>query len=123
MGFLRRQATMLIATIAINTAISDELDFTDFSGGIVIIPVAWTAANLGIQVAEKGGGTFAILRNATGTPVQISGIKVDGVRAYALPDEVFACSSIKLWSKNAAAATETDTNQTAARSLNVLLKS
>ena len=123
MGFLRRQATMLIATIANGAAISDELDITDFSGGIVITPAAWTAANIGIKVAEKGGGTFAILRGVTGTAVQISGVLTTASRAYVLPDEVFACGSIKLWSKNVAAATETDNNQGAERLINVLLKS
>lgn len=76
-----------------------------------------------ISVAPTTGGTFVILRDASGNPVQIGSIKTDGARAYALPAELFGCGFVKLWSKSATAATETDVNQTGGPlSLTVVLK-
>lgn len=110
------------ATIASGAAETGEISMTIYAGGIVITPAAWTAANIGFKVSATSGGTFAILRDYLGAPVQISGIKTDGIRAYQIPDEVFAAGYVKLWSKSTTAATETDTNQAAARSLTVVLK-
>ena len=121
--FMTRQQAMTKETIIINTAVSSAIDIRDFSAGIVITSAAWTAANIGIKVSQAEDGTFVILRDILAAPVQISGIATAASNAYVLPDEVFAAGFIKLWSKHATAATETDVNQGAERSLWVLLKS
>jgi hypothetical protein len=108
--------------IADGEAITRSADMSIFSGGYVHIPTSWTAANLGFQVSDDDS-TFIILRDEAGAPVQISGIKTDGARAYALPAEVFGCKHVKLWSKSSTAATETDTNQSGAITLTLVLKS
>lgn len=109
-------------SIAESAAVSGVIDIREWSGAIVITPAAWTAANIGIQVAEASDGTFVILRDKDGVAVQVGTVKTDGARGYALPTEVFAAGFIKLWSKNTTAATETDTNQAAARTGWILLK-
>ena len=110
-------------TIGLGLAItSTELDMTHYSGGVVIVPAVWDAANIGFTVSPTSGGTFVILRDYLGTPVQISGIETAGSRAYSLPMEIFACGFIKLWSKSLTTLTETDVNQAANRTLTVILK-
>ena len=110
-------------TIGLGTAItSTELDMAHYSGGVVIVPAVWDAANIGFTVSPTSGGTFVILRDYLGTPVQISGIETAGSRAYSLPMEIFGCGFIKLWSKSLVTLTETDVNQAASRTLTVILK-
>ena len=120
---MTREDAMLLAVIDNSAAVSGVLDVGDWSGGIVITPAAWTAANIGIKVSQASDGTFVTLRDIIAAPVQISGIATSASNAYVLPDEIFAAGYIKLWSKHATAATETGVNQGADRSIWVLLKS
>ena len=119
---INREYTTRTYTIASGAALTDEIDARYMAGAIVIIPAAWTAANLGIKVSPTSGGTFVILNDYLGAPVQVSGITTDASKAYALPDEIYATGFVKLWSKSATAATITDVNQAAARSIIVVLK-
>ena len=107
-------------TIIINTAISSAANKTGFTRGYVVVPAAWTAAAMGFKVSDDNS-TFTILRTSEGVPVQINTILTNGSRAYDIPDEVMAAKFVQLWSKHATAATETDINQTAARTLYVVL--
>lgn len=110
-------------TIGSAAAVTEELDMTGYAGGLVhLAGTTWTDANIGFQVAPTTGGTYAILRDYLGAPVQISGVGTAVSRAYQIPDEVFAAGYVKLWSKSTTEATETDTNQGDARSLTVILK-
>ncbi len=118
---IQRKFSNETLTIAANAATSGSFQFEQYAGGMVIVPSAWTAANIGFQVSEDNS-TFVILRDYTGVPVQISGIKTDGGRAYAMPAEMFSARFCKLWSKSTTTSTETDTNQASARSLIILLK-
>ncbi len=122
MGGISRGFNVLALTIASGEALSGVFDMTGHAGGMVLVPGAWDAANIGFQVSPTSDGTFNILRDESGTPVQISNVLTNGARWYAFPAEVFAARFVKLWSKSATAGTETDVNQTAARSLTVLLK-
>jgi hypothetical protein len=115
-GFSARDAL----TIPINTALSEAFAFGGWEYGQVIVPAEWTAANIGFCVCDTVAGTYVILRDDTGTPVQVSGIKADGSRAYALPAKLAGARFVKLWSKHATAGTETDVNQTAERALVVM---
>lgn len=109
--------------ISDGTAVSRAVNFSRVAGGIVIVPTSWTAANLGFYVCDTFGGTYVILRDEAGNPVQISGILTSGARAYALPAEVYGALFVKLWSKSSTAATETDTNQSGDITLTLMLKS
>jgi len=117
---ISRTPTAVLATIIINTAISNIIGYADFSGGVIIIPTAaWTAANIGFKVCDTQGGTFVPLRDQAAALVQIAGVVADAANAYPLPDELFGCLYFKIHSCDAAGA---DTNQAAARSLTVMLK-
>ena len=120
--FMGRSYVTESLIISAGTALTEELDLRRYAGGIVIIPAAWTAANLGIYISPTSAGTFVILRDYLGSPVQINGIEVAGSRAYQIPEDAYACGYIKFWSKSAVPATEADVNQVAERSLTVILK-
>jgi hypothetical protein len=116
---LTRTPSAVAASIAINTAVSTVVSMADYSGGSVIVPSVWTAANIGFKVCDTGTGTFVPLRDQAGNLVQITNIDEDAATAYPLPDELFTCLYFELWSCTVAGV---DTNQGAARSLTVVLK-
>lgn len=116
------QYSQLTVTIANNEAVSGAIDMRRFTGGMVVIPAAWTDANLGFKVSTEEAGTYTILKGATGTPIQISSITTNASFAYSLPTELAGALWVKLWSKNTTAATTTDNNQGGARSIGVYLK-
>jgi len=124
-GKIARSVNYQWVTIASGAAITAVINTADAAGGAVLIPSAWTAANLGFQMPPDSGttGTFVALKDEAGNPVQISSITTDASFWYAIPAEVFPAATIKLWSKSTTAATVTDTNQNAARSILVVLKS
>ncbi|MHA1962153.1 MAG: hypothetical protein ACW99U_18265 [Candidatus Thorarchaeota archaeon] len=119
---INRENSKKDVSIPNGTAESSVINMSQYAGGLVITPSAWSSANIGFKVSATISGTYYILRTDAGVPVQISTIKTDGARAYKMPDDVFVCHWVKLWSKNTTAATETDVNQGAARALTVLLK-
>jgi hypothetical protein len=121
---MQRQSTAIYTAIAASTALSTGvIDTAEFAGGMILVPSLWTAANIGFKVCESKDGSFHILRDEFGAPVEIGSIKTDGARWYALPGALFAARYFKVWSKSSTAGAETDTNQAAERSLVVLLKS
>ena len=108
------------ATIAKDEATSGSVNKQGYTRGYVVVPSAWTDANIGFKVSNDNS-TFTILRTSAGAPVQISTILTNGSRAYALPGEVADVRFVQLWSKNTTAGTETDNAQAAARTLYVAL--
>lgn len=115
--FTRRVRTQTV-TIASGANLSDAIDFRSFAGGIVHMPAAWTAASIGFKVSSTMAGTYLPLFDDDDALVQIDSAAVD--QAYQINDAVFASSYVKLWSQDGS---EGDTNQAAARSLIVDLKS
>jgi hypothetical protein len=109
-------------TIASGAAVSQAFPLMDFIGGKIIVPSEWTDANIGFKVCDSQDGTFVIACKDDGTPIQISGVTTNASKAYKIPNELFPAHHVKLWSKSTTAATTTDTNQGAARSLTVMLK-
>lgn len=109
-------------TIAENAAISGAYDFRRYFGGHVVVPGTWTAANIGFKVCDTVDGTYVIACDEDGVPIQIGTVNTGESRSYKIPDDLFPAAFVKLWSKNTTAATATDTNQAAARSLKVTLK-
>ena len=118
MPLINRTTKVQSMTIANGAALSDAFDMTDYAGGQVLMPAAWTAASIGFQVASSSGGTYYPLHDDDGTLVQIDSPAVD--KAYQLPIELFGCFWVKLWSQDGAAS---GTNQAAARTVIVQLKS
>jgi hypothetical protein len=114
---LTRTPSVVAAAIAINTAESNVINMSDFSGGQVLTPAAWTDAPIAFKVCSTPDGTFVPLRTQAGALVEITNV-VANAAAYPLPDELFGALYFKLWSETAGS----DTNQTAARSLVVALK-
>jgi hypothetical protein len=118
-----RLGMQVAVTIADGAALSEAIYMEPFAGGMVYVPDSWSAANLGFKVCDTEGGTFAILKDASGVPIQISGMSTSGAMAYQIPDGLFGAVWVKLWSKSTTAATETDVNQTGAISPVLMLKS
>lgn len=110
----------LAVTIANGEAESGVIDMRGYAGGIVVMPAAWTTADLGVKVCGSADGTFVPLKdneNGYGTSVSIDGPVA--AAAYMLPLDVFAAPYMKLWSHDGAGS---DTNQGAARTLTLFLK-
>lgn len=116
---LTRTPFSATATILNGAAVSNVIPNADFSGGSVITPAAWTAANLGFKVCNTAGGTFVPLRDQSGALVQVTNVQAAEADAYPLPDELFGCLYFELWSCTSAGV---DTNQGADRACTVVLK-
>jgi len=115
-----RRRTSVTATIASGAALSDAIDVRAYGAGIVIMPAAWTTADLGLQVCPTATGTFAPLRDTSnGYSTDVSVDAAEAGPAYPLPDYIFAAGYIKLWSHNGSGV---DVNQAAERTFTVMLK-
>lgn len=116
-------STSVSQTIAQDSALATSaFDMSNYSGGMVFVPSAWTAANMGFYVCDTSTGTFVIAKDKSGVPIQIGTIATGASGAYAVPAELSPAKFVKLWSKNATPATETDINQAGERSLRIMLK-
>jgi len=105
-------------TIASGAALSDAFDFSLYAIAIVHMPATWTAASIGFQICQTPGGTFLPLYDKDLNLVQIAGPSASG--AYACPAELAGARWVKVWSQNGSG---TGTNQAAARTVNLDLKS
>lgn len=112
----------IVLTIANGEALTAAFPMHEWVSGLVIVPAAWTDANIGFKICDTQSGTFVALKDETGSPVQISSITTNASYAYKIPTAIFPATWVKLWSKSTTAATVTDTNQGAERSLTVQLK-
>ena len=115
---MNRIAARQVMTIANGASLSDVLCMDGHAGGVVIMPGTWTAASIGFKVCDTSGGTFVPLYDASGGLVQIQSPTASN--AYVLPEELYGCRYVKLWSQNGSG---TNTNQGGARSLTVMMKS
>lgn len=114
---MKRSSYTQEASIPNGTALSSILSFYDFAYGVIHMPAAWTAADIGFQVAATHDGTYLPLYDAAGNLVEISSPAVD--QAMQIPTEVLAVRFFKIWSQSAGV----DQNQGAARALTVDMKS
>jgi hypothetical protein len=115
---LYRGATTKDLTIANGAAFTEAFDMSTHAGGIVLMPAAWTAANIGFQVSDTETGTFYPLYDDAGAIVEIASPATD--KGFSIPAEVFGAAWVKLWSQDGAGS---GTNQAAERSIKVVLKS
>lgn len=115
---LNRESTRKIVNIASSGNLSTEyLDLRLFAGGMVIMPAAWTTAELGFKVCDTEDGTFVPLKDHDDAYVLVTGPVAD--TAYELPPEIFAARFAKLWSNDGAGS---NTAQSQAAALTVMLK-
>ena len=115
---LLRQTKVENVTIAINTAISGAIDVSRYSGMQVFMPAAWTAANIGFKVCATESGTYVQLNDKDDAIVEIA--SPTAALAHNAPSELFPTMFLKVWSQDGAGS---DTNQAAARTLTLVLKS
>lgn len=114
--------TAIRVTIPAGAAVSEAVNAQSyFSGtaGLVNIPPAWTAANLGFLVSDAIDGDFTPLRDEAGNLVQVSGIQTAAKTWYALPAAVNGALAMKLWSCTDAGV---NTNQAADRQITLAIK-
>jgi hypothetical protein len=114
---IERNPISKAATIAV--ALSAAINSGGASGGLVLVPGTWTAANMGFKVCDTFGGTYVPLRDQVGALVQITNIQTGEADAYPLPDQLFGALFFKLWSCSAGGV---DSNQAEARACVVMLK-
>lgn len=116
----KRGLKELTVTIANGEAVSTAVDFRNYGGGVLIMPAAWTTADLGFKVCGSSDGTFVKLAdrsNSYGTDVSIDAAAES--TAYPLPAFIFGAPYFKLWSHDGSGG---DTNQDAARTITLFLK-
>lgn len=115
LGNIQRSSVQGTFTIPNGAALTPAIAMGGMAGGVVSMPAGWTAAKLGIQHCASSTGTFQPLYDAAGALVEMT---VAAAGDYVLPDGVFGCAFIKLWSENAGAGV----NQLADRAITITLK-
>jgi hypothetical protein len=111
---------VLTANIANAAALSQALDVGAARAVGVIVPAAWTAADLTFAVCDTAGGTFVPLFDDTGTEVRIVGPAVNTARSLSPT----AAAALGAWRfvKFRSGTNAVPVNQGAARALAVVLK-
>lgn len=115
-------------TIAINTAVSSEIEIGDLvMRGLAVLNVgpAWTPADIGLEVSMNGGtgGTWTPVRDETATRVRVTSVitTAGSVRQlYTMPAAAWGCMRyrfIRLVSLNTS--TGANVNQGGPRTLEV----
>lgn len=115
--YITRGSSKRDLTIASGAAITDAISMERHAGGSVLMPSAWTAANVGFKISDAESGTYYPLYDAEGSIVEIASPAAS--KAYAIPAEVFGAAYVKLWSQDGSG---NDTNQAAARTVGIILK-
>lgn len=115
---MKRLTKYETVTIANGTALSGAIDISRYSGMQVFMPAAWTTANVGFHVSYTEGGTYVKLHDKDDALVEIA--SPTAAIAHNAPSEIFPSLFLKLWSQDGAGS---DTNQGAARTIVLVLKS
>ena len=98
--------------------LSGTFDMSEYAGGIVHMPTAWTEADIGFCVSLTAGGTYLPLADEDGNIVEIACAAVTS-RAFTMPAALFPASHVKLFSQ---AGLTTATTQAAPRVIVITLK-
>lgn len=109
------------AVIAIGTSLSTEIDTQDFPFIGVIMPAAWTAANLTFQVASRDaatGGVYSNLFDDVGQEVVVSATAGRAIAIDAAALKLAPFSYLRVRSGTSA----TPVNQAAERTLVFVMK-
>lgn len=113
------KGTTKTAVIAAGASLSGEVDLEGYLLAGIIIPGAWTAANLTFQVSPTSGGTYVDLYDDAGNEVTVTvGGASRGIGVDLLAGVLAQWRFIKLRSGT----TGTPVNQAAERTLTLVLK-
>ena len=116
-----RETKTVVVTMAKDGNVSAAIDLRLYGAAGIIMPAAWTTADLGIQVCATVDGTYVpLLDKDSGYGTDVSIDAADAAQAYALRWDAFAFPFVKLWSHDGAGA---NVAQAAARTFTVCLKS
>lgn len=110
--------TTKTATIAINASLSGEVDLEGFTLVSIIMPAAWTAANLTFQASDVTGGTFQDVYDDQGVEVTVQAAASRSIGIDLLAGALAGFRFIKIRSGT----TGTPVNQAAARTLTLAVK-
>ncbi len=79
------------ATIANGAAVSTAIDVSKLQllGIAVVVPAAWTAADIGFEVSSDGT-TWIPLQDDTGARIKIAGVTTNASKAYIAPSGAWA---------------------------------
>lgn len=113
MSAITRRTSSFSVTIAISGNLSGAFEFSKLVMGVVHLPAAWTAADIGFKVSSSESGTYLPLYDKAGSLVQIASPAIS--QAHAMPTQVAGCLWVKLWSQSSGS----NVAQVAARSLTV----
>jgi hypothetical protein len=83
------------------------------------MPATWTAAVIGFKHCSTETGTYQPLYTTDGSAQTLVEMTVAASGDYVLPDAVFGCAFIKIWSTDG---NGSDTNQAGARTFGLNLK-
>lgn len=102
MGSIDRTSKLLPINVSSNIALCTEIELSPYAGAMVLIPAGLTLTTLAVHVAEKKGGTYLPLYDASGAVLVNGAVALLHTRSYMLPIAAFAAASVKLVSNQAA---------------------
>jgi len=88
-----RRYDLLESVVLTADASGPEIDFTQVSGGMIILPNGCSATEFTFHVGEKLGGTYEALYDTNNVAVTMT---VAADRAYPFPDECFGAHFIRI---------------------------
>lgn len=106
------------AVIANGASLSGEIDLQGFSLQAIVMPSAWTAANLTFQASDTSGGTFNNVHDDAGAEVTVTAAASRCIGLDAVARELDGLRYVKVRSGTSG----TPVNQGAERTLTLLLK-
>jgi hypothetical protein len=105
-------------SIAESGSLSGEVDLRGYELDAVLMPAAWTAANLTFQAAEASGGTFRDVHDDTGTEVTVTAAAARAIPIGTVTKRLNGLQFLKVRSGTSGSAV----TQSAARTLTLMLK-
>ena len=117
-----RLSTQQVATILNGASQSGTIDLRDYAIAAIVMPAGWDAAAITFLASATAGGTFAAVYDDAGTEVSITSVNAVAGRVIVnktILEQLAGLRFVKIRSGVAA----TPVNQTADRSITVMLKS
>jgi hypothetical protein len=114
---MNRESVSFDVSFADSASLSGAFDMRGAAGLQIIMPAAWTTADIGFKISTAINGTFVPLYDDEGTLIFVDGPAAS--KAYNAPPELYPSQFAKLWSINS---TGTAVVQTAARTVTLALK-
>ena len=115
---LYRRTQVKEATIASGASLSGEIDLEGYVLLGIIMPSAWTTADLSFQVSDESGGTFVDLYDDNETEVVVEAAASRGIGVDTFATTIGAFRYLKVRSGD----TGTPVTQGAERTIKLVLK-